>query len=322
RALHILNKDVNTEISGTDISDHEFIDIMYGSSPSAKIHTLKRVISLTKKKYLNNIKDMLKEEKDPFVLATLIKSIGYLGSQENLRDIIEFIKHNDPRVRSNTIESLAMLGKNRGAEQLILPLVKDSNPRVRITAANYIMTYTDDNHVDSLIQDMSSSSNVSDRVSVLFLIENIPSPKYFSTVKKLSDDKNRMVSEKAESLLTKLTNIEEPEVNELALLEKMEAIKEQDTDHTGINSKPVHHSFHHLIDTLLNTKKNDTLKKTILSLERLGDTRAIPYLEKLETDSKVIRYFRERALQRLKEYRNKVMICPNCGYQMRKEDED
>jgi len=83
----------------------------------------------------------LKEE-EPFVLATLVKTIARLSDGNEWETLSRFLSHEDSRVVSNTVESLVMLGDERVLEFLHTWLETanlDKREHIRILSAGMDM---------------------------------------------------------------------------------------------------------------------------------------------------------------------------------------
>jgi len=318
KSLDMLSKNIRKKIAPYDITDHEFIQALYSNDNSAKIDTLQKIIKLRKKKYLPYLIEKTKTEEDMFVIATLVKAIGYLGSDEEIDLLCNFLKSPDGRVRANTVEALAVIGGEK-VLPLILPMLEDKHPRVKITTANYLISNSEDINIDGIIEKYSNSKSLPEKAAVIFLIDKIRTPRYAKTLMHLSKDKNKVIAKDAQKTLKKISKIQEsPEdIDEFAMLEKLSV--DRQTEVPIRDQRPgTHDTFFSLVERLFESKNPDDIKKTILKLERLGDTRAIEKLKVLESDSKVVNYFKQRAIEKLSNIEQQIITCPNCGFQIRK----
>ncbi len=84
--------------------------------------------------------DRLAKEEHPFVIATLVINIGRCGSPETRDVIADFLKHDDERVRANSIEGLESLDDS-SIIPLLLPLINDESPRVRANVAKALCKF-------------------------------------------------------------------------------------------------------------------------------------------------------------------------------------
>ncbi|PLX19192.1 MAG: hypothetical protein C0601_02415 [Candidatus Muiribacterium halophilum] len=319
KSLDILSKNLRKKITPFDITDHEFIQALYSNDNAAKIDTMQKIIKLRKKKYLPYLIEKTKTEDDIFVIATLVKAIGYLGSEENIDLLCEFLKSPDGRVRANTVEALAVIGGEK-VLPVVLPMLEDKHPRVKITTANYLISNSDDINIDNIIEKYSRSNSLPEKAAVIFLIDKIRAPRYANVLMLLSKDKNKVIAKDAQSALKKISKIQDTaeNIDEFAMLEKLSVDRQPDP--LTPDSRPKSHdTFFSLVEKLFDSRNPDDIKKTILKLERLGDTRAIEKLNVLESNSKVVNYFKKRAIDKLSNIEQHITTCPNCGFQIRKE---
>ncbi|MCK9223966.1 MAG: hypothetical protein M0R46_08705 [Candidatus Muirbacterium halophilum] len=324
KSLDILSKDMKKEIQNIDINDHKFIDIMFNGDTPSKLDLLKNIIHLNRKKYINYLRDLVNKENDPFVLATIIRALGCLGDKIDITSIMPFLDHVDARIRSNTIESLSNLG-GKDISHTIEPFLSDENPRVRITAANYLLTYYDEHDIDAIIQKMSQKDSLSEKAAVIFLIDKIKAPRFSGILLNLTKDKNKLIANQSAKALERLNKITTAiDVDELDILNRLVSQKSplEKEINPELEKKPAADTFYRLLEELYSTKNPDKLKKTIIKLESLGDIRAIEPLKNLETDSKVVKYFLNRACEKLDNFNKKVFVCPNCGFHIRKEEDE
>ncbi|MGM0607630.1 MAG: HEAT repeat domain-containing protein [Candidatus Muiribacteriota bacterium] len=320
KSLDLLSSKIKKNISTMDLSDHEFIETLFSGNNASKIDVIQKAIKLGKKKFFNHIKAKLSQEKDYFVIATLVKAIGYLGDKNNAAEILlPYLKHKDCRVRANTCEALAVCLKDE-AFNFIFPMINDPNPRVKVTAANYIINHSNEHDIDNILEKMAISKRLSDKSAILFLIDKIQSPRYSSLLLTLSRDKNESISRQATRILEKINriNIDEKHIDEFEMLSRVDKNK-FNNEKKDASDKKSQDTYYLLIEKLHSEKNPDELKKIILNLEKLGDVRACEELKKVNSDSKVVSYFLNRALNKLKKSRKKIIICPNCSFQIRKE---
>ena len=319
KSLDLLTSNVKKNISLLEVSDHEFIECLYSGNTSSKIEVITKVIKLNKKKYLKHILEALFTEKDNFVIATLVKAAGYLGEYENILNLKPFLKSADARVRANTCEAIAILGEEKVFD-IIFPMIHDVHPRVKITAANYIVNYSQTEPLENIFNEMAESKKVSDKTSLLFLFDKINSPRYSSIIIKLTRDSNYKIASRAKEILEKISrnSIDYKSIDEFETLSKIN-VKNTIEEKKEKNST---YTFYDLTNQLEKTTNPDEQKNIILRLEKLGDLRTYDILKKFKSESKVVNYFRDRALNKFENIRNRVIICPNCGFQIRKEEAD
>ncbi|MFW5782015.1 MAG: HEAT repeat domain-containing protein, partial [Candidatus Muiribacteriaceae bacterium] len=74
----------------------------------AIMHVAKNRLS----QYLPELVKMLSPDSHPFVRATLVKAVAFMGKEKHVRDLFPFLDDPDNRVRANTVEALELTGSN------------------------------------------------------------------------------------------------------------------------------------------------------------------------------------------------------------------
>ena len=111
----------------------QIIQDLYSLDPQTR---LQAALLLENIKVDNKGRDaLLAAMKDPskLVRAAVVKTLGVIGDQNLIKNLISFFNDPDPRVRANTIEAISTLG-DRQAIQILLPYLEDSNNRIRANA--------------------------------------------------------------------------------------------------------------------------------------------------------------------------------------------
>lgn len=102
-----------------------------------RIRGVRAVMTQGLSDFLPQLKEMALNEKDPFVISSLVKALGLLGKGHAVPIIAGFLNHTDIRVRANAVEALQMTGSAMTAG-MIVPLLEDPSHRVRVTAARFL----------------------------------------------------------------------------------------------------------------------------------------------------------------------------------------
>jgi HEAT repeat protein len=77
---------------------------------------------------------ILERTGNDYIKATIIKILGYKKDKDLLLTLSQFLKDEDPRVRSNTVEAIERIGSKEGIK-LLVPLLQDEDNRVKATVA-------------------------------------------------------------------------------------------------------------------------------------------------------------------------------------------
>ncbi|PKK90168.1 MAG: hypothetical protein CVV64_10590 [Candidatus Wallbacteria bacterium HGW-Wallbacteria-1] len=106
------------------------------------------------------------------LLPWLIKIIGVFGKGPKCRDKIRpFLNDENPRVRSDTAESLDLLGEENMID-LLMPMLSDPNHRVKSTVAKILWKYGGGRMV-GVLKDMLTSEDKWDRAAAAFALGEI-----------------------------------------------------------------------------------------------------------------------------------------------------
>lgn len=99
-----------------------------------RLKTAKELAHTGDRRWLPLIAGRLAEERNPFVLASLVKAFGQIGGTADIPAIVPFLAHADARVRANAIEGLAFIGDTSIVER-VRPMLEDPDNRVVANAA-------------------------------------------------------------------------------------------------------------------------------------------------------------------------------------------
>lgn len=106
---------------------------------------------------------LIETEDHPWVISKLTKTTGLLGSAYNNEQILDillrYLKHEDDRIRANTIEGIGGLRSNRKLTILLDMMIKDSSERVKQMAAIAI-SFDDTVRALDLLKVMLESDNL------------------------------------------------------------------------------------------------------------------------------------------------------------------
>lgn len=169
-----------------------------------KIEKIRNMISNpADPKVASDLDDILKNEKDEYVLAYAISACSKLQGTKNLSTLKKFLGHPNPRIKANTVE---VIGTIEGADLLsvLKPLLKDKNNRVRANAIVALKKYPNIDHV-SLIGEMIKSGEKLMVTSAIYSIIQIKGDT-IELLKDLVKAEDEEVRERALSALDFLGN--------------------------------------------------------------------------------------------------------------------
>ncbi|MCK9224857.1 MAG: HEAT repeat domain-containing protein [Candidatus Muirbacterium halophilum] len=149
-----------------------FLDLIKSDNAKIKIENIKKGVSkFNPKLILPYLKETLFSENDTYVIATLVKAIGYIGSLNEINVLLKYLKDNDPRIRANTIEGLEFIKEPEVFKHLV-PMLKDKNPRVIANAAKALQKFGKEN-VLTLLEKMLTLPKKEMRDSAVFALSKI-----------------------------------------------------------------------------------------------------------------------------------------------------
>ena len=132
----------------------------------AKLDVIKKVVAMGSDGELPVILEYLEEEQDTWVIASLVKAVGVLGSVSHIPRLQPFLEHSDPRVQANAIEALEAIGDDCVVPLIVPMLVKQDN-RIRANAIKALISY-DREQALSTLESMALSKKVWQRDSALY----------------------------------------------------------------------------------------------------------------------------------------------------------
>ena len=134
--------------------------------------------------------EKLKDEKDPFVLASIINVISSFKNKSIGVFIVPFLKHTDPRVRANAIDTLESIGSNEYLDE-VRELINDDNPRVK---ANAVRMISREKSSAPFLEDMLSSEDDDIKKSAKYTkdrLDNVISENQMERYSDISDSDKR-----------------------------------------------------------------------------------------------------------------------------------
>ncbi len=166
--------------------------------------------------------EMLKSEKDPFVIASLVKLVGKYGGAENIESLSVFLSHEDPRVRANAIEGLELAGTEK-IIAYIVPFINDVDNRIRANAVKALSKFKSDEMLE-VLGSMIKSDQLWMRDSAIFALQQIASEPAVNLLCSAVMDSEKNISNNAMQALIKIGSVYALEkVDELRLTLKEKA---------------------------------------------------------------------------------------------------
>lgn len=183
RALDVLRRwfEANAEKTASQTEDtltekkdegsNENLTILLESDDTAmRITAAKEMGESGSKEYLPLLSARLNKEFDPFVTATIVKSLGMVGGADSSEILIPFLKHDDDRIVANAIEGLTAAEDPQIIVHLADCLAHESN-RVKANALKALKSFSGVNPLFQ-IQKMSESENPLTRESSVYVLND------------------------------------------------------------------------------------------------------------------------------------------------------
>ncbi|HBC75402.1 MAG TPA: hypothetical protein DC017_11250 [Candidatus Wallbacteria bacterium] len=156
---------------------------------------------------IEEAREQLPYEEDPYIRATYVSAIGRLGDESNMGDIISFLSDPDFRVLANAVEALERLGNPQCVEALV-KLISHKDNRVRANVIKALWKFTDSNvsinrHVIDKLKQMLESDNADMCESALYVLSEIADEESIDILDKAAYSDNLELSAKASVMLDK-----------------------------------------------------------------------------------------------------------------------
>lgn len=185
---------VNTAL--TDESKRRFSETLLTSADSGeKIEILKILYNISDIWWLPKLKELLKKEKDPFVIATLVKTIGFIGRSDSIELLKPFLKNSDARIIANTIEGLTGIDDDN-LLKVFEGFLEHNDYRIAATAAKAIWNFNRDK-VRTIIEKFCSSNDIWKKKSALYTCKKIEDAAIVDSIRTLITDANKEIAREA-----------------------------------------------------------------------------------------------------------------------------
>lgn len=169
--------------------------------------------------FLPQLVEMLKTEKDPFVIASLVKLVGKHGGAAHVDALSVFLGHEDPRVRANTIEALELSGSEKIIAHIV-PFINDVDNRIKANAVKALSKFKSDEMLE-VLGSMIKSDQLWMRDSAIFALQQIAGDQAVDLLCVLAQDPEKTIANNAMQALIRIGSVYAlKKVDELRLLQK------------------------------------------------------------------------------------------------------
>jgi hypothetical protein len=150
-------------------------EILQSGDVSVKLEAIQQASFQGNPQVLSLFRSALAEETDLWVLASLIKAIGAVGSSGEIHLIQPYLKHEDLRIQANAIEALELIGDELSFS-LVAPMLHSSDDRIRANAIKCLVCFDSNEALDTLSR-MAESDTVSSRESAVYCMGILDHPR-------------------------------------------------------------------------------------------------------------------------------------------------
>ena len=208
---------------GDDRGRARILEALRGKERWLRLNAIEALAQVGEPHLARRLAEMLKAEKDDWVVATLVSIIGRVGNQEQMPLMVEFMSHRDARVRANCVESLGTIAGPDCRDQL-QPLLRDPNDRVRVNAA-IVLWRLGDREVTGILKELLKDTNKWVRASAAFALGEIADREAVPSLLVALSDKEEVVYKNVLEALAKIGDVR----SLIPLLEEREKKRLSDT---------------------------------------------------------------------------------------------
>jgi len=180
-------------------------NLLASQNPENRQRALKALAASFNPAILPQMIEMLKTEKDPFVIASLVKLVGKYGGAAHVEALSVFLNHEDPRVRANTIEGLELAGTEKIIAYLV-PFINDVDNRIKANAVKAISKFKSDEMLE-VLGSMIKSEHLWMRDSALFALQQIASDQAVDLLCIAAQDAEKSIANNAMQALIRIGSV-------------------------------------------------------------------------------------------------------------------
>ncbi|MFA5478556.1 MAG: HEAT repeat domain-containing protein [Candidatus Muiribacteriota bacterium] len=196
------------KISASKMNEHTAAVLFSYINTVSPLVKVKIVTMLNDFKYIKMNEYSRKEidsEKDPFVKATLVKSLGITGNTDNIPLIVKYLIDDNPRIRANAVEAVKCCG-SRTVMELLIPMKDDVNHRVKMNIYLALYEAAGEDFFGDIVS-FSKSDNYLLRASCAHALSKIHTKRVFPVLVSLLRDEEAVVRKNAVKAIGKEKNI-------------------------------------------------------------------------------------------------------------------
>ncbi|PKK92207.1 MAG: hypothetical protein CVV64_02000 [Candidatus Wallbacteria bacterium HGW-Wallbacteria-1] len=199
----------------TDFTDEELEAMLSSTDFQIRVKSSTIIGDTLNKKLLRPALELLKKERNEYVIATIVKSVGRFGDSRAIPILKPFLAHYDARVRANTVEAMGYIQVPE-VYSLVEDLLSDEDNRVRANVAK-LLWKKDKLRVLEKIREMLKSGEEWMRDSAVYALGEIGTVESRDILLKILQEETGEGSEviqrsigKVERLIDEISYIEQP----------------------------------------------------------------------------------------------------------------
>lgn len=180
-------------------------NLLASQNPENRQRAMKALTASFNPAILPQMIEMLKNEKDPYVIASLVKLVGKYGGAAHVEALSVFLGHEDPRVRANTIEGLELAGTEK-IIAYIVPFINDVDNRIKANAVKALSKFKSDEMLE-VLGSMIKSEHLWMRDSALFALQQIASDQAVDLLCIAAQDAEKSIANNAMQALIRIGSV-------------------------------------------------------------------------------------------------------------------
>ena len=165
------------------------------SDPRKRQKFLTEVILHNDLSALDDIIAALDTEPDPKIKASMLITLGKLGSRDILNTLTPWLNCDEDRLRASAVEAVSQI-KDIDLSQLLEPRLDDSDNRTLANAIVALIPYEDVDLMTPLSK-LAASTRIRDRLSAIYAITHMGTDEAVKILKTLTGDPSKIVAKRA-----------------------------------------------------------------------------------------------------------------------------
>lgn len=198
----------------------EVVRDLFSRERERELRALVEIIESPDESYKKALLRFEKEVADPYVLASLVKALAVILKLDAPRHVTRYLRHQDGRVRANSMEALSLCGIDLKTDpklmKLVLNFLGDPEPRVVTNCMRLLSSSLDRKQLLDLVGRYFDFEEERICLNVLYIIKELQLKEVFDLVQKCLNHPSKRVRQHAEDMLENFSE-EHQEANRLSI---------------------------------------------------------------------------------------------------------